>query len=240
MCNFSLADPDSVTRPGEHRRVKPVPLGVAVVGSQPQQKVTSPDHLSPHGRQQPHTPQLWRGRRPHSAHSGREGRLDVRRAGEDTAVRFWRLSFLILHHYILQIFWNLKISYGSLSYFVNQLGCKSPPHICILALFWVAIVFSSWEIPLTPNSKKNCASADTQALSDVLQAAALCFWIFSFANTPCFDAQRIQGMINMTVVKLISKVHGLPQGCWNNGIEKILTCCCLFLRLILKVAELPV
>lgn len=45
-------------------------------------------------------------------------------------------------------------------------------------------------------------SADVQVLSDVLLAAALCFWIFCFVNTSRLGAQRMPGMINMTVVKL--------------------------------------
>lgn len=45
-------------------------------------------------------------------------------------------------------------------------------------------------------------SADVQALSDVLLAAALCFWIFCFVNTSRLGARRMPGMINMTVVEL--------------------------------------
>lgn len=44
-------------------------------------------------------------------------------------------------------------------------------------------------------------SADVQVLSDVLLAAALCFWIFCFVNTSRLGARRMPGMINMTVVK---------------------------------------
>lgn len=86
MCSLCLADPKSVTRPRQHRRIPPVPLGVAVVRSQPEQKVSRQDHLSSHGWHQSHTPQLWRRRHHHSADSGREGRLAVRRVGENTAV----------------------------------------------------------------------------------------------------------------------------------------------------------
>lgn len=161
-----------------------------------------------------------------------------------------------------------------------------------ISTFFGQLMYFLLEKSPTHNNKNKCTSADTQVLSDVLQAAALCFWIFCFAITSCFKAQRIPGMIKMTVVKfdlayslihsltfpsnfshagarvntntpcshiyehtrrqsvfLISKVHGFPQGCWNNGIKKywrgelpmcIFWCLCLFMYACLHTVADPI
>lgn len=100
MLSSSLSEVFSssfVGRSRESRWGHPVSLHIPLVRPQRGQEAPRQDHLPPHGGQQPHTPELWRRWHHHPANPGREGRLAVRRVGEEPTVGFLTL----MHHLCL-------------------------------------------------------------------------------------------------------------------------------------------